>query len=104
MHKSPNVTVLMYRLVFRAKDRRVVFDEEIDDVLQEVCLRIEQRNEVTFLGIGSDNDHCHWVVQSDPSYSVKASEIFKHCPQVTKQLWGGEFGLTGILRAKWENT
>lgn len=82
MHKSPNVTVLIYRLVFRAKDRRVVFDEEIDDVLKEVCLRIKQRNEVKFLGIDSDYDHCHWVVQSVPSYSVKAREIFKHRPQV----------------------
>ncbi len=42
IHKSHNVTVLMYHLVFPAKYRRVVFDKDVDDVLKEVCLSIEQ--------------------------------------------------------------
>lgn len=33
IHKSHNVTVLMYHLVFPAKYIRVVFDEDVDDVL-----------------------------------------------------------------------
>ena len=37
IHKSHNVTVLMYHLVFPAKYRRAVFDERIDTVLKEVC-------------------------------------------------------------------
>ena len=42
IHKSHNVTVLMYHLVFPAKYRRVVFDEEVDIVLKEVCVEIEK--------------------------------------------------------------
>ena len=38
IHKSHNVTVLMYHLVFPAKYRRVVFDEEVDEVLTVVRL------------------------------------------------------------------
>ena len=37
IHKSHNVTVLMYHLVFPAKYRRAVFNERIDTVLKEVC-------------------------------------------------------------------
>jgi putative transposase len=43
IHKSHNVTVLIYHLVFPAKYRRVVFDKEVDRVLKEVCLGIEER-------------------------------------------------------------
>lgn len=107
IHKSHNVTVLMYHLVFPAKYRRVVFDEDVDDVLKEVCLSIEQRYEVKFLEIGTDQDHVHFLVQSVPSYSVTkvvriiksvtAREIFKRCPQVKKKLWGGKFWTDGYF-------
>src|SRR5437660_1507558 len=100
IHKSHNVTVLLYHLVFPAKYRRAVFDERVDAVLQEVCLDIEKRYEVKFLEIGTDKDHVHFLVQSVPRYSVtkivtlvkslSAREIFRRCPHVKKQLWGGE--------------
>lgn len=70
LHKSHNVTVLMYHLVFPAKYRRVVFDEDVDQVLKLVCLELEKRYEVKFLEIGTDKDHVHFLVQSVPTYSV----------------------------------
>lgn len=107
IHKSHNVTVLMYHLVFPAKYRRVVFDEEVDEALKEVCLGMEQRYELKFLEIGTDKDHVHFLVQSVPGYSVTkvvriiksvtAREIFKRCPQVKKKLWGGEFWTDGYF-------
>ena len=100
-HKSHNVTVLMYHFVFPAKYRRAVFDVEVDKVLKDVCLEIEDRYEIQFLEIGTDKDHVHILIQSVPMYSVKkivqmiksitAREVFKRCPEVKKQLWGGEF-------------
>ena len=56
-HKSHNVSVLLYHLVFPAKYRRAVFDEQVDDVLREVCLEIEKRYEIKFIEIGVDKDH-----------------------------------------------
>ena len=105
LHKSHNVTVLMYHLVFPAKYRRVVFDPHVDEVLKDVCLEIESRYQMKFIEIGTDRDHVHFLVQSVPTYSVTkivtllksltAREIFKHCPQVKKKLWGGEFWTDG---------
>ena len=93
--------------MFPAKYRRVVFDDQVDKVLKEVCLEIEKRYQVKFLEIGTDNDHVHFLVQSVPSYSVTklvtmvksltAREIFKRCPQVKKKLWGGEFWTDGYF-------
>jgi putative transposase len=70
IHKSHNVTVLLYHLVFPAKYRRAVFDESVDAVLREVCLDIEKRYETKFVEIGVDRDHVHFLVQSVPTYSV----------------------------------
>ena len=107
IHKSHNVTVLIYHLVFPAKYRRAVFDGQVDGVLKEVCLDIEKRYQVKFLEIGTDKDHVHFLVQSVPTYSVTrvvtliksltAREVFKRCPQVKKQLWGGEFWTDGYF-------
>lgn len=97
----------MYHLVFPAKYRRAVFDEQVDAVLREVCLEIEKRYEVEFIEIGVDKDHVHFLVQSVPTYSVTklvtmlksltAREVFKRCPGVKKQLWGGEFWSDGYF-------
>ncbi len=96
IHKSHNVTVLMYHLVFPAKYRRVVIDGEVDEVLKQTCVEIEKRYQVKFLEIGTDRDHVHFLVQSVPTYSVMklvrmiksitAREVFRRCPKVKKQL------------------
>ena len=105
IHKSHNVSVLIYHLVCPAKYRRVVFDEEVDAVLKDICLEIAKRYEIVFLEIGTDKDHVHFLLQSVPSYSptkiiriiksITAREVFKRVPLVKKQLWGGEFWSKG---------
>ena len=107
LHKSHNVTALIYHLVFPAKYRRAVFDSNVDEVLKDVCMEIERRYQVKFLEIGTDKDHVHFLVQSVPTYSVTrivtllksltAREIFKRCPQVKKKLWGGELWTDGYF-------
>ena len=101
IHKSHNVTILLYHIVSSAKYRRVVLSSEVDAVLVKTCEEIELRYEINFLEIGTDKDHVHFLVQSIPSYSVTkivrliksliAREVFAKCPDVKKQLWGGEF-------------
>ena len=70
IHKSHNVTALMYHLVFPGKYRRAVIDGVVDKVLKEICLEIEKRYQVKFLEIGTDRDHVHFLVQSVLTYSV----------------------------------
>ena len=107
IHKRHKVSVFLYHLVCPAKYRRVVFDEEVDWVLLEVCLEIAARYEIIFVEIGTDKDPVHFLVQSVPSYSptkivriikiITAREIFTRVPAVKKQLWGGEFWSKGYF-------
>lgn len=87
-------------MVFPAKYRLAGFDEHVDDGIKEVCVEIEKRYQVKFLEIGSDKDPVHFLVQSVPIYtvtkivtmikSITTGEVFRRCPEVGKQLWGGE--------------
>jgi len=99
--------VLLYHLVCPSKYRRVVFTDEVDSCLKDVCLEIAKRYEVKFIEIGTDLDHVHFLVQSVPMYSpthlvrivksITAREIFRLVPSVKKQLWGGEFWSKGYF-------
>ncbi len=105
VRKRHNVSVLLYHIVCPAKYRRIVFSDEVDHVLTEVCLEIAQRYEIVFLEIGTDRDPVHVPVQSVPSYrppklvriikSLTAREILARVPSVKKKLWGGEFWSDG---------
>ncbi|CAN5376408.1 IS200/IS605 family transposase [soil metagenome] len=107
LHRSHNVSVLLYHLVFPAKYRRAVFAADVDAVLRDVCLAISERYQMKFLEIGTDKDHVQVLVQAIPTYSVTrlvtviksltAREVFRQCPQVKKQLWGGEFWTDGYF-------
>lgn len=107
IHKSHNVSVLIYHFVLPAKYRKAVINEEIDQTMKGICLEIEKRYQVYFLEIGTDNDHVHFLLQSVPTYSpmkivtmvksITAKEIFKKHQEVKKELWGGEFWSDGYF-------
>ena len=85
----------------------MVFSREVDEKLKETCLEISKRYEISFIEIGTDEDHVHFLVQSVPMYSPKkivqiiksitAREILATCPEVKKKLWGGEFWTDGYF-------
>jgi REP element-mobilizing transposase RayT len=94
IHKRHNVTVLLYYLVFPAKYRRAVVDGNIDETIRDVCLKLEDRYQLKFLEIGTDEDHVHFLVQSVPTYAV--SRLV--CVPKSKSSFGaGNFGATDIL-------
>ena len=106
-HKSHNVTVLIYHIVCPAKYRRVVFSDEVEAEIVKVCFELEKRYDVKFLEIGADKDHIHFLIQTVPKLSVTnlvkllksitARHVFANCPEVKKQLWGGEFWSDGFF-------
>ena len=53
VHKSHNVSILLYHFVFPAKYRRAVLDVRVDEQVRDTCLEIEKRNEVNFLRLGA---------------------------------------------------
>lgn len=107
IHKSHNVSVLLYHFVCPAKYRRSVFDESFDSSVKDICLEISKRYQIHFIEIGTDKDHVHFLLQSVPTYSctkiitiiksITAKEVFKIHPEVKKQLWGGEFWTDGYF-------
>jgi len=107
IHKSHNVSVMLYHFVCPAKYRKKIFIDEVDKALKEICIDISERYEMNFLEIGSDDDHVHFLIQSVPTYpatkiitilkSITAKEIFKRCPEVKKQLWGGNLWTSGYF-------
>ena len=107
IHKSHNVSILIYHFVCPAKYRQVVFSSEVDNTLKEVCLEISKRYQIQFLEIGMDKDHVHFLLQSVPTYSptkiitmvksLTAREIFQRHPEVQENLWGGEFWTDGYF-------
>jgi REP element-mobilizing transposase RayT len=107
IHKSHNVSVLLYHIVCPAKYRRVVTSEAVDETIKETCEEISKRYEIKFLEIGTEGDHVHFLVQSVPSYSptkivttikgIISRKVFEEHPEVKKQLWGGEFWSDGYF-------
>lgn len=101
IHKSHNVSVMLYHFVCPAKYRKIVFTKAIDETLKQICLEIEKRIEIIFLEIGVDKDHVHFLIQGLPNESaakiikrvksITAREIFAKHPEVKKELWGGQF-------------
>ena len=105
IHKSHNVSVLLYHIVCPAKYRKTIISNEVDNKLRDICLEIAKRYQIHFLEIGTDADHVHFFVQSIPTYSptkivrtiksITAREIFRTMPEIQKELWGGEFWTDG---------
>ena len=105
IHKSHNVSVLLYHIVCPAKYRKAVFSEEVGNELKKICIEISKRYEIHFIEIGTDGDHVHYLVQSIPTYSptkivrtiksITARELFRRIPSVKEILWGGEFWTDG---------
>ena len=107
LHKSHNVSVLLYHLVFSTKYRRKTLSPKVVRILRKTCKGISKRYEIDFIEIGTDGDHIHFLVQSVPTYSlskivrtiksITAREIFKEAPGVKRALWGGEFWSSGYF-------
>jgi REP element-mobilizing transposase RayT len=107
IHKSHNVSVLIYHIVCPTKYRRVVINNDVEKTIKETCEGIEDRFEIKFLEIGMEGDHVHFLIQSVPMYSptkivttIKGNiskRVFEAHPEVKKQLWGGEFWSEGYF-------
>jgi len=110
IHKSHNVSVLLYHIVSPAKYRRVIFDAVVDYTLRDSCLEIEKPYEIEFLEIGTDRNHGHFLVESVPTYtptkivrtikSITARQVRGLHPEVRKALWGGQFWSEGSFIAR----
>ena len=101
IHKSHNVSVMIYHVVCCVKYRNESITDEVDKEMKKICMEIEERYDLHFLEIGTDVDHVHFLIQSIPMMSatrmvqsvksIIGREIFRRRPEVKRDLWGGEF-------------
>src|ERR1035437_10354165 len=107
LHKSHNVSCLIYHIVCSTEYRRVVISEGVDQTNKETCLEISKRYDVHFLEIGTDQDHVHFLIQSVPMMlpknivqmvkSIVGRAVFEKHPEVKQKLWGGKFWTSGYF-------
>ena len=103
--KRHNKSLLVYHLVCPVKFRRKVFTETNSTTLKQTCLELGLRYEISFLEIGLDEDHAHFLIQTVPSRSISdtvkiiksltAKQLFKIHPELKTFLWGGNFWTIG---------
>jgi putative transposase len=106
VRKSHNVSLLLYHLVCPVKCRQKVFTEPIEESLKNICWSITQHYEITFVEIGADEDHVHFLIQSVPTLSptkiariiksLTARELFDRHPEIRQMLWNHRFWTSGF--------
>lgn len=105
-HASHCVYKIRYHMVLCVKYRKkLLMHQDRIDLLKNTCLEIGQRYYFQFDAIGTDGNHMHVFVGSEPKYSpsrvmqiiksITAKQMFKAFPEIRKQLWGGEFWSDG---------
>ena len=107
IHKSHNVSVLLYHLILPTKYRRAIVTAPVEATLRDICTYIEVCYEVWFLEIGSDRDHVHFLVQTVPTMSPTAlvrmlkslttRQLNSRLPTLRKELWGASFWSSGYF-------
>ena len=108
IHKSHNVSILLYHIVMPTKYRRFAITDEVEGCIRQICEGIEMRWDwIKFVEVGTDGDNVHYLVQSTPEHSpseivrliksVTAKRIFAEHPEVKKKLLGGEFWSDGYF-------
>jgi len=103
--KSHNKTLLIFHLVCPVKYRRKIFNSGNETTFKSICLELSERYDYTFLEIGMDDDHVHFLIQTVPNILISAMvqniksntarEMFERHPEVKIFLWGGEFWTDG---------
>jgi len=105
IRRSHNKTLLIFHLVCPVKYRRKVFTSGNETTFKSICLELSTRYPYTFLEIGLDENHAHFLIQTIPNIwisgmvmaikSITAREMFKRHPEVKIFLWGGQFWTDG---------
>ena len=105
IYKSHNKSLILYHYACPAKYRRKVFTEEVEKSLKEICIRLGECYEISFIEIGADENHVHFLIQGIPTMSpssiiqrvksITARELFIRHPGIKVALWGAHLWSSG---------
>lgn len=90
-----------YHLVFTVKYRKALLRGDIERSLYTISHELEERFDFEIEKMGADLNHVHLLCSFHPKYSIGstvnmyksnvAKQLFKHHPDLRRELWGGEF-------------
>ena len=96
-----------YHLVWTPKYRKWVLRGDVRERVRELFEEIAENHEFEIEEMEVADDHVHIFLSFPPRYSIakvmgmmksiSASVIFKDCPEVKKELWGGELWEDGYF-------
>jgi REP element-mobilizing transposase RayT len=94
-------------MVCPTKYRRALVTAPVEATLGKICSYLETCYEITFLEIGTDLDHVHFLIQSVPTLSpsrlaqiiksITARELRTRLPGLRDELWGAAFWSSGYF-------
>ena len=99
-----------YHFVVPVKYRKGIFDNtDREQTLLAICKEIEERYDIRFETVGIDLNHVHYLLSAVPRFSpsriiqivksITARELFKHHPDLKRELWGGHLWSEGYFVA-----
>ena len=90
-----------YHPVFTVKYRKALLRGEVERSLFTISHELEERFDLEIEKMGADIYNVHLLCSFHPKYSIGqtvnmykgtvAKQLFKHHPELRKELWGGEF-------------
>ena len=108
-HWYHNVSECYYHIQLTIKYRKALFDERVQQVIRERLAGVKERYAIEISHIGFDQDHVHFLLRFLPKYSggqvvrllksVTGKAVFQQCPDIKRELWGGEFWTDGYYIA-----
>ena len=108
LHASHTVHEVKAHYVWSLKYRKnLLYKEEYKNRIKELVNEIGERYWYRLIKIGTDGNHIHLLIQSNPDdsfskivktiKSISAREMFKTYPELKKLMWGASLWETGYF-------
>ncbi len=104
-HWYHNISECYYHLQLTVKYRRALLNKKLEKVIVDTMSEFKERYVIEMNEIGFDQNHIHILCRFLPKYSggqvikiiksITVKQIFNECPEIKKELWGGEFWTDG---------
>ena len=108
-HWYHNVSECFYHIQLTIKYRKAILNPKLEQAIIECLKDVKERYAMEISSIGFDQNHIHIMIQFLPKYSggqvinllknTTARNVFLQCPEIKKDLRGGEFWTDGYYIA-----
>ena len=98
-HGRSCVYSIQYHIVWCVKYRKKILSGRIKESLKSALKQISFDNKFEIISMETNLDHIHLLIDCSPQHyipdmikalkGVSARYIFKACPEIKKELWGG---------------